>query len=71
MSMVANVVLIKSSNCYTEWVFNNNMLRNSNIEKLEADHLYHFALDTSKHDLPSMFGDVKVRHEVFLLQQTI
>ena len=36
------------------------MLRNPNISKMSEDVLYHFALGTSSHDLPEMFGDVKV-----------
>ena len=36
-------------------------LRNPNIYKMSEDVLYHFALGTSSHDLPQMFGDVNVR----------
>ncbi|KAK1334734.1 hypothetical protein QTO34_004300 [Cnephaeus nilssonii] len=36
-------------------------LCNPNIAALKEDILYHFGLSTSSHDLPAMFGDVKVR----------
>jgi hypothetical protein len=36
-------------------------LRNPNIAAMDSDFLYHLALGTATHDLPAMFGDVKVR----------
>lgn len=36
-------------------------LRNPNIELMDQDILYHLALGSGSHDLPEMFGDVKVR----------
>jgi len=35
-------------------------LRNPNIELMDQDILYHLALGSESHDLPEMFGDVKV-----------
>lgn len=35
-------------------------LRNSNIELMDQDILYHLALGSESHDLHEMFGDVKV-----------
>jgi len=35
-------------------------LRNSNIELMDQDILYHLALGSESHDLQEMFGDVKV-----------
>ena len=32
---------------------------NPNLANMEGDNLYHLALDTSNHDLPAMFGDVR------------
>jgi len=34
-------------------------VKNPNIDKMEEDVLYHFALGTKSHDLKRMFGDVK------------
>merc|ERR1740137_455572 len=34
-------------------------VKNPNIDKMEEDVLYHFALGTRSHDLKAMFGDVK------------
>lgn len=36
------------------------LLRNPHIEEMEEDHLYHFSLSTSTHDLKAMFSDIKV-----------
>ena len=36
------------------------MLPNPHIAKMSEDLLYHFAISTATHDLPAMFGDVKV-----------
>lgn len=38
-------------------------LRNSNIELMDQDILYHLALGSESHDLIEMFGDVKVSIE--------
>lgn len=35
-------------------------LRNPNIKNLKEDYLYHLTLGTATHDLPKMFGDIKV-----------
>jgi len=35
------------------------MKSNPNLANMEGDNLYHLALDTSNHDLPAMFGDVR------------
>lgn len=34
---------------------------NPNVATMQEDVLYHFHLSTSTHDLPAMFGDVKVK----------
>ena len=34
-------------------------ISNPNLANMEGDNLYHLALDTSNHDLPEMFGDVR------------
>lgn len=36
-------------------------LCNPHVASLKEDVLYHFSLGTGTHDLPAMFGDVKVR----------
>lgn len=38
-------------------------LRNSNIELMDQDILYHLALGSESHDLQEMFGDVKVSQQ--------
>lgn len=40
-------------------------LRNPHVARMKEDILYHFNLSTSTHDLPAMFGDVKVRSRAF------
>ena len=35
-------------------------LANPNLENVEEDFLYHLGLGTATHNLPQMFGDVKV-----------
>lgn len=40
-------------------------LRNSNIELMDQDILYHLALGSGSHDLVEMFGDVKVLYIVY------
>jgi len=49
-------------------------VKNPHLDSMEEDILYHLNLGTKTHDLPQMFGDVKVcievltRHELgFLL----
>ena len=44
-------------------------LRNPNIELMDQDILYHLALGSGSHDLPEMFGDVKVSFKIFKIQQ--
>lgn len=42
-------------------------LQNPNLENMSDDHLYHIGLGTGSHDLPKMFGDVKVRKIKFTI----
>lgn len=35
-------------------------VNNPHLDGMEEDILYHFSLSTKTHDLPQMFGDVKV-----------
>lgn len=35
-------------------------VKNPHLEHMEEDILYHFNLGTKTHNLPSMFGDIKV-----------
>lgn len=35
-------------------------VKNPHLDSMEEDILYHFNLGTKTHDLPQMFGDVKV-----------
>lgn len=37
------------------------MVRNSHLDLMDQDILYHLALGSGSHDLRAMFGDVKVR----------
>lgn len=36
-------------------------MKNPYLDTMEEDILYHFSLSTKTHDLPQMFGDIKVR----------
>ena len=36
-------------------------VKNPNLDTMEEDILYHFSLSTKTHNLPEMFGDIKVR----------
>lgn len=36
------------------------MVRNSHLDLMDQDILYHLALGSGSHDLRAMFGDVKV-----------
>lgn len=36
------------------------MVRNSHLDLMDQDILYHLALGSGSHDLKAMFGDVKV-----------
>lgn len=35
-------------------------MKNPNLETMEEDVLYHLSLSTKTHNLPEMFGDIKV-----------
>ena len=35
-------------------------MNNPNLDGMEEDILYHFSLGTKTHNLPEMFGDIKV-----------
>lgn len=37
------------------------MVRNSHLDLMDQDILYHLALGSGSHDLRAMFGDVKVK----------
>lgn len=37
-------------------------VKNPYLHTLEEDILYHFSLSTKSHNLPEMFGDIKVLH---------
>lgn len=39
------------------------MVRNSHLDLMDQDILYHLALGSGSHDLRAMFGDVKVKFE--------
>lgn len=44
------------------------MVRNSHLDLMDQDILYHLALGSGSHDLRAMFGDVKVqrsRHTMY------
>lgn len=41
-------------------------MHNPHLDALKDDILYHLSLATDTHDLPAMFGDVKVNPLVFL-----
>lgn len=38
------------------------MVRNSHLDLMDQDILYHLALGSGSHDLRAMFGDVKVHN---------
>lgn len=40
------------------------LVHNPNLDTMAEDILYHFNLGTATHNLPSMFGDVKVRQHL-------
>ncbi len=48
----------------TEYIFvfqSTIKLQNPHLQEMEEDYLYHLGLGTKTHNLPEMFGDVKVK----------
>lgn len=41
------------------------LVRNSHLDLMDQDILYHLALGSGSHDLRAMFGDVKVKYNFF------
>lgn len=49
--------------CFPPWCFPHRQeqyVKNPHLGNMEEDILYHFNLSTKTHNLPAMFGDIKV-----------